>query len=263
MLTVLSPAKSLDFESQMPANVGKLATQPQFIPQAKQLNKILRKLDVPQLAQLMSISDKLATLNVARNAEWSETFTLDNAKPAILAFDGDVYDGFSAHNLSVAELKQAQARIRILSGLYGILRPLDLLQAYRLEMGTHLQNPKGKDLYAFWGTTLAKQLHAELSTQKHPVLINLASEEYFKALPLAALDVPVVTPVFKDQKGSTYKIISFFAKRARGVMARYIVQHQIDTADALKNFNEDGYYFVEEVTAKNGVHQLIFHRDAA
>ena len=262
MLTVLSPAKSLDFESATPANVAKLATQLQFIAQAKQLNKLLRKLDVPQLAQLMSISDKLATLNVARNAEWSETFTLDNAKPAILAFNGDVYDGFDAKSMSVADLKQAQARVRILSGLYGILRPLDLLQAYRLEMGTALANPKGKDLYAFWGEQLVKQLNAELATHKHKVLINLASEEYFKAIPLQALDVPVLAPVFKDQKSGSYKIISFFAKRARGTMARYIVQNRIDTAEGLKTFSEDGYYFVDEQTAKNGVHQLIFHRDA-
>ena len=262
MLTVLSPAKSLDFETATPANIGKLATQPQFIKQAKQLNQILRKLDVPQLAQLMSISDKLATLNVARNAEWSPNFTLDNAKPAILAFNGDVYDGFDAQTMSVAELKQAQARIRILSGLYGILHPLDLLQAYRLEMGTALANPKGKDLYAFWGELLVKQLNAELATHKHKVLVNLASEEYFKALPLKALDVPVVAPVFKDQKSGNYKIISFFAKRARGTMARFIVRNRIDTADGLKQFNEDGYYFVDEQTAKNGVHQLIFHRDA-
>ena len=262
MLTVLSPAKSLDFETETPANVAKLATQPQWVAQAQQLNQLLRQLDVPQLAQLMTISDKLATLNVARNAEWSETFTLDNAKPAILAFDGDVYDGFAAKSMTVAELKQAQARIRILSGLYGILRPLDLLQAYRLEMGTALTNPKGKDLYAFWGEQLADQINAELATHKHKVLINLASDEYFKALPLKALDAPVVAPVFKDQKSGAYKIISFFAKRARGTMARYIVQNQVDTADALKQFNEDGYYFVEEATAKNGVHQLIFHRDA-
>ena len=262
MLTVLSPAKSLDFETATPANVAKLATQPQFVAQAKQLNKLLRKLDVPQLAQLMSISDKLATLNVARNAEWSETFTLDNAKPAILAFDGDVYDGFDAKSMSLADLKQAQARVRILSGLYGILRPLDLLQAYRLEMGISLPNPKGKDLYAFWGERLVDQLNAELATHKHKVLINLASEEYFKAIPLKALDVPVVAPVFKDKKSGSYKIISFFAKRARGTMARFVVQIQIDTADGLKTFSEDGYYFVDEQTAKNGVHQLIFHRDA-
>lgn len=262
MLTVLSPAKSLDFERPTPAAVAPLATQPQFIAQAKQLNQQLRTLDVPQLAKLMSISDKLAMLNVARNAEWSETFTLDNAKPAILAFDGDVYDGFGAKDMSVAELKQAQVRIRILSGLYGILRPLDLLQAYRLEMGTALKNAQGKDLYAFWGEQLVTHIQAELATHAHQVLVNLASDEYFKALPLKALNVPVVAPVFKDQKSGTYKIISFFAKRARGTMARYIVHNQIDSADALKQFNQDGYYFVEETTAKNGVHQLIFHRDA-
>lgn len=261
MLTVLSPAKSLDFATTTPAAVGKMATQPQFVAQAKQLNRLLRQLDVPQLANLMSISDKLALLNVARNHEWSPEFTLDNSKPAILAFDGDVYDGFDAKTLTTAELKQAQTRIRILSGLYGILRPLDLMQAYRLEMGSKLTNNKGTDLYAFWGNTLAKNIHAELSEHKHKTLINLASNEYFKALPLAALGVPVVAPVFKDLSKGNYKIISFFAKRARGTMARFIVQHKTDTPEGLKQFAEDGYYFVGEASAKNGVHQLIFHRD--
>lgn len=261
MLTVLSPAKSLNFETPTPASVAKLATQPQFIAQAKPLNRLLRALDVPQLANLMSISDKLATLNVARNHEWSPEFTVDNSKPAILAFDGDVYDGFDASSLTVAELKQAQARIRILSGLYGVIRPLDLLQAYRLEMGTKLTNSKGADLYAYWGQTLAKHLRAELSEHAHKVLINLASDEYFKVLPLKTLEVPVVAPVFKDLSKGNYKIISFFAKRARGTMARFIVQHKINTPEGLKQFAEDGYYFVGEATAKNGVHQLIFHRD--
>ena len=257
MLTVLSPAKSLDFESATPANVAKLATQPQFIAQAKQLNKLLRKLDVPQLAQLMSISDKLATLNVARNAEWSETFTLDNAKPAILAFNGDVYEGFDAKSMSVSDLKQAQARVRILSGLYGILRPLDLLQAYRLEMGTALNNPKGKDLYAFWGEQLVKQLNAELATHKHKVLINLASEEYFKAIPLKALDVPVVAPVFKDKKSGSYKIISFHAKRARGLMARYAITERIHSPHGLTQFNSEGYAYAPQVSSRE---RLVFRR---
>ena len=261
MLTVRSPAKSLDFETPVPANIAKLATVPQFVAQAAQLNQMLRTLDVPKLAQLMSISDKLAVLNVARNNQWSEKFTIDNAKPSILAFDGDVYDGFAAKAMTVAQLKQAQARIRILSGLYGILRPLDLLQAYRLEMGTALSNPKGKDLYAFWGTQLAEQINHELTSHKTPVLINLASDEYFKSLPLKALEAPVVAPVFKYQKGVQYKLISFFAKRARGMMARFIVENQIDSVDALKAFNAAGYYFVDEQVAKNGVHQLKFHRD--
>jgi hypothetical protein len=261
MLTVLSPAKSLNFETPTPSNVAKWVTQPQFVAQAQQLNRLLRKLDVPQLAQLMSISDKLASLNVARNHEWSPEFSLDNSKPAILAFDGDVYDGFDAQSLTIAELKQAQSRIRILSGLYGVIRPLDLLQAYRLEMGTKLANAKGGDLYAFWGHTLAKHIHAELNEHTHKVLIHLASDEYFKAVPLSALGMPVVAPVFKDLSKGNYKIISFFAKRARGAMARFIVQHKIDTPEGLKQFAEDGYYFVGEATTKNGVHQLIFHRD--
>ncbi len=261
MLTVLSPAKSLDFETPTPNNIAKLAIQPLFIEQSAALNQLLRPMDVPKLATLMSISDKLAALNVARNLAWSRTFDLNNAKPAVLAFDGDVYDGLSAKTLSLSELKQVNARVRILSGLYGVLRPFDLLQAYRLEMGTALHNPKGKDLYAYWGAQLAEYLRAELEGHKHVALVNLASEEYFKAVPLKALGVPVIVPVFKDAKNGAYKIISFFAKRARGTMARFIVQHKIDSPTGLKSFAEDGYYFVQEIAAKNGVTQLVFHRD--
>lgn len=261
MLTVLSPAKSLDFDTPTSDEVLALATQPRFIPDAKKLNALLRKLDVPQLAQLMHISDKLAALNVARSQEWSPIFTPQNSKPAILAFDGDVYDGFAAATLNVDELEQAQLRIRILSGLYGVLRPLDLMQAYRLEMGTALANPKGKDLYAFWGKRIAAHLKRELTEHGQRVLINLASEEYFKAVDLAALGSSVVSPVFKDAGKGGYKIISFFAKRARGAMARFIVQQQIDNPDELRDFNQDGYYFVGEASAKNGARQLIFHRD--
>ncbi|TDR32961.1 peroxide stress protein YaaA [Hydromonas duriensis] len=260
MLIVLSPAKSLDFET--PPHVH-TATQPQFVRQSSELMDVLRTYDVPALAQLMHLSDKLAALNVARNIEWQPTFDEATAKQAILAFNGDVYEGFAAAHLSEAQLLEAQKTIRILSGLYGLLRPLDLMRAYRLEMGTALANKKGANLYAFWGETLAQHLNAELSEQPlaSRYLINLASDEYFKAVPLTSLNAPVIQPVFQDRKNGQYKIISFFAKRARGVMARWAVTHQVQSPDDLKSFSEEGYRFESEKTAKNGVTQLLFVRD--
>ena len=258
MLLVLSPAKSLDFET--PPHI-KTSTQLQFIPQSSALMKLLREYDVPQLSQLMHISDKLAALNVARNSEWRAKFDETNAKQAILAFDGDVYAGFDATSLSARELNHAQKVVRTLSGLYGILRPLDLMRPYRLEMGTQLANKKGKDLYAFWGDALARHLNDELDAHKSKFLINLASDEYFKAVPVKSFKHPIVQPIFQDHKNGTYKIISFFAKRARGVMARYIVQNKIDQPELLKGFTEDDYRFSSEKVAKNGVTQLVFVRD--
>lgn len=261
MITVLSPAKSLDFDSPTPDEVLSLATMPRFIAESSQLMDVLRAFDAPSLGALMSISDKLACLNVARNAQWSTEFTADNAKPAILAFDGDVYDGLNASNFGMDDLAFAQQHVRVLSGLYGVLRPLDWMQPYRLEMGTALSNPKGAHLYAYWGATLARSLGEELRDHGHALLINLASQEYFKAVQIAALGLPVIEPVFRDQKNGVYKVISFFAKRARGTMARYIVDQRIDQPDALKGFDWDGYYFVGTQPAKNGVEQWLFHRD--
>lgn len=257
MLIVLSPAKSLDFDT--PATT-KTATQPQFVAQSNELMTILRELDVPALAQLMHLSDKLAALNVARNLEWQPTFEPHIAKQAILAFNGDVYEGFDAVTLSSKALNTAQEKIRILSGLYGLLRPLDLMHAYRLEMGTALKNNNGANLYAFWGTQLAMHLNDELAAHKSKILVNLASDEYFKAIPLKAFNHPVIQPVFQDEKNGQFKIISFYAKRARGVMARWLVQNKIDTANQIREFNEEGYRFSAEKTSK-GMTQLVFIRD--
>jgi len=259
MLVVLSPAKSLNFET--PFHV-KQPTQPLFVKQASVLMKLLRQYDVPALSQLMHISDKLAHLNVARNLEWQPVFDEATAKPAILAFDGDVYLGFDAKTLSARELERAQKMVRTLSGLYGILRPLDLMRAYRLEMGTALANPQGKDLYAFWGDSLANHLNHELDEHKVPALVNLASDEYFKAVPVKSLRHPVIQPVFHEGKNGSYKVVSFFAKRARGVMARFIVQHKIEKPELLKGFTENGYRFLTEKNGKNGIKQWIFVRES-
>lgn len=253
MLLVLSPAKSLDFITPAP---HASATQPLFAKPAFELIKILRQYDVPKLVQLMHISDKLAALNVARNHDWKSKFEIGTAKQAIFAFNGDVYEGFDAASLTADELNHAQNVVRSLSGLYGILRPFDLMHPYRLEMGTRLDNAKGKDLYAFWGERLAKHLNAELKTHESQFLINLASEEYFKAVPIKALKYPVIQPVFYDGA----KVVSFYAKRARGLMARYIVQNKIEQPELLKNFTVGGYQFEGEQIVKNRL-QWVFARD--
>ncbi|MGL4767770.1 MAG: peroxide stress protein YaaA [Formosimonas sp.] len=252
MLLVLSPAKSMDFT--MPAPLQQ-SSQPMFVESASELIELLRAFDVPQLAQLMHISDKLAALNVARNLAWLPVFESGQAKPAIFAFKGDVYEGFDAASLTEADVLYAQGVLRSLSGLYGILRPLDLMHAYRLEMGTALANAKGRDLYAFWGTRLAEHLNAELAAHAQPYLINLASEEYFKAVPLKALRHPVIQPVFLDGG----KVVSFYAKRARGMMARFAVQHKIEQPELLKNFTAGGYQFCGERVVKNRL-QWVFAR---
>jgi uncharacterized protein len=247
MLVVLSPAKSLDYET--PLAVSK-STQPRFIEQAAELVEILRPMSPAEMSGLMSISDKLGVLNSTRYAEWSTQFTAENSRPALLAFNGDVYDGFDAKTLGEKGLDFAQKHVRILSGLYGVLRPLDLMQPYRLEMGTRLPNRAGKDLYAFWKSTVAPALNSELPA-KNPVLVNLASDEYFKSVDLKTLKARVVHPVFQDEKNGQYKIISFFAKKARGLMARYIVDHRITDVEQLKNFTVDGYAFAAEPSTDN------------
>jgi len=243
MLIVLSPAKSLDYET--PARL-KTHTLPRFIERSAQLIERLRKLAPQDIGALMDISDKLAVLNATRYAEWSPAFTADNSKQAVLAFNGDVYEGFDAASLSDEDLAFAQKHVRILSGLYGLLRPLDRMQPYRLEMGTRLDNAAGKDLYTFWGDDITEMLNADMRALKHegaPVLVNLASEEYFKSVRPKVLAARVVTPVFEDWKGGRYKIISFHAKRARGSMARFAVTHRVTEAAKLKTFAEDGYAF--------------------
>lgn len=240
MLTLISPAKSLDFESALPALEPSL---PQFLPESEKLVKAARKLRAADISALMGISDKLAALNVARFRNFSTPFTPDNARPCLFAFNGDVYTGLQAPSLKKADLTYAQKHLRILSGLYGVLRPLDLIQPYRLEMGLPLAVGKAKTLYAFWGDRLTTALAAELATHKSPVLINLASQEYFRAVQSKGLPGPVITPVFKEIRGNKAQIISFFAKKARGVMARHIITQRIDRPEGLKDFVEDGYRF--------------------
>ena len=240
MLMVISPAKTLDYET--PPAIA-LHTQPDYLRQAKQLIARLKKLGPAQVSELMDLSDKLASLNVARYAEWQPLFSPENAKQAVLAFNGDVYDGLSASDFSAAEFTYAQAHLRILSGLYGVLKPLDLMQPYRLEMGTRLATAKARDLYGFWGGTVTKALNELLVQESEPVLVNLASEEYFKVVQPAKVKARIVTPVFEEWKSGQYKIISFFAKKARGMMVRYAVKQQIDDVEALKEFDAEGYAF--------------------
>lgn len=240
MILVLSPAKSLDYETPIAANKH---TLPDFIPRSAELVSVLREMSPAKIGSLMSISDTLAHLNVARFADWRKSFTETNARQAMLAFDGDVYDGLDARSLNQRQLDWAQKHLRILSGLYGLLRPLDLMQPYRLEMGTKLATRHGKDLYAFWGSEITQALNAALGDSRAKALVNLASEEYFKSVKPAELDAPVITPVFEDWKNGKYKIISFFAKRARGLMARYAIDHKITKPEGLKAFDSDGYAF--------------------
>ncbi len=240
MLIVISPAKTLDFET---APVTKTCTQPDFLDDSQVLIEQLKELSPPEVSRLMSISDKLGDLNFGRYLDWQQPFTKDNAKQAVLAFKGDVYTGLNAESFSSADFKFAQKHLRILSGLYGVLRPLDLMQPYRLEMGTKLANERGDNLYQFWGTQLTDELNKQLKKTKSDVLLNLASNEYFKAVQAKNITANVVAPAFKDYKNGKYKIISFFAKKARGLMAAYIIENKItDTADMLK-FDIDGYRY--------------------
>ncbi|MBF7052196.1 peroxide stress protein YaaA [Halomonas sp. KAO] len=240
MLSVISPAKKLDFET--PATTAR-HTQPQFLEQSQELIEILRDYSPQRLSELMGISDKLAALNAARYAEWHTPFTAQNAKPAVQAFQGDVYVGLEADTFTDDENAFAQRHLRILSGLYGLLRPLDLIQPYRLEMGTRLENPAGKDLYAFWKETLTAELDRAVAASGSPVLINLASNEYFKAIDTRRLEARVITPVFKDEKNGKLKIISFYAKKARGLMTAWMIRERLDDPEGLKEFDVAGYRF--------------------
>jgi len=243
MLLVLSPAKSLDLDTPTPTREH---TLPDFIDRAGQLIGVLRDLSPGQVGELMHISDALSVLNVGRYASWTADHT--EGHQAVMAFDGDVYGGLDARSLPPDAIAFAQRHLRILSGLYGLLRPLDLIHPYRLEMGTKLANPGGKDLYTFWGEAITRALNAQLAETGSTALVNLASEEYFKSVKPRLLDVPVVTPVFEDWKNGKYKIISFFAKRARGMMARYAIENGIIDPEALKDFDVDGYAFVPEAS---------------
>ena len=254
MLFLLSPAKSLDYETPL----GDIPhSQPQFKAQSQALIEVLRTQSPQQIASLMDLSDALSALNVARYAAWSPRSTLRNARPAVLAFNGDVYEGLQARTLPVADLEWAQQHVAILSGLYGVLRPLDLLQPYRLEMGIRLATPQGSNLYQFWGSSIAQHLNQRLRADTSPVVVNLASQEYFKAVDRKTLKAPVVECVFEDYKGGAYKVISFHAKRARGLMARYAIEHRITTPEGLKHFDSEGYAHAPEVS---GLDRLVFRR---
>jgi cytoplasmic iron level regulating protein YaaA (DUF328/UPF0246 family) len=238
MLIVLSPAKSLDLET---PSTTRLHTTPDFLDRSGELIGVLRDYSPGQIGELMRISDSLAMLNVARYATWS--CDPSEGRQAIMAFNGDVYAGIDARSLKPRQLDYLQANVRILSGLYGLLRPLDLIQPYRLEMGTRLPNPRGKDLYAFWGDTVTAALNQSIAASGAQALVNLASEEYFKSVKPKLLAAPVITPVFEDWKNGKYKIISFFAKRARGMMARYAAVKGLTDPEKLKAFKVDGYAF--------------------
>ena len=252
MKIVISPAKSLNFEKVVPTLSF---TEPKFLKQATTIQNILKKKKPKQLSELMDISEKLAELNWQRNQEWQTPFTKDNARQAIYAFDGDVYTGLDVYSLPSDKLSVLQDKLRILSGLYGLLKPLDLMQAYRLEMGTSIVIGKTKNLYEFWKKTITENLNEEL--QKEELFINLASNEYFSAIDVKLLKVPVITPEFRDYKDGKLKMISFFAKKARGLMVRYILDTNAETLEDLKGFNYEGYAFDANLSRGN---TLVFTR---
>jgi len=248
MLIVISPAKTLDFETKACTDSY---SQPVFLDDSQELIKVLRQLSKEELGNLMKISVKLADLNHARNRNWRLPFSPDNAKQAVLAFKGDVYTGLNTDNYTEEDFQFAQKHLRILSGLYGLLKPLDLIQAYRLEMGTKLLNAKGKNLYAFWDAKITNAINATLAQTESKVLINLASNEYFKVIQAKLLDARVITPVFKDFKNGQYKVISFLAKKARGYMSSYIIKNKITEVSDIKHFNEHGYHYNEDMSEDN------------
>lgn len=255
MLLLISPAKTLDFETPPPV---KVATQPDFLEDSQALINELRKLSPAQVSSLMGISDKLGVLNFDRFHHWQLPFDSRNAKQALLAFRGDVYTGMAAETFGKKDFTFAQKHLRILSGLYGLLRPLDLIQPYRLEMGTPFNNARGKNLYQFWGEKITAALNRELAVQKSQLVLNLASNEYFQAVNTRELKAEVITPVFKDRKNDRYKIISFFAKKARGMMSAYIIRRQINDIDAIKGFDSGGYRYSEAMSTPR---EWIFLRD--
>lgn len=241
MLFLISPAKTLDFDS---ASFTESVTQPQFLSDSSKLIEIMKTYSWEDLAKLMKVSEKIAKLNVSRYQDWQRPFDLQNAKQAVFAFKGDVYTGLSVETMDEPGLSYLQDNLRILSGLYGLLRPLDLMQAYRLEMGTKLQHAKCADLYQFWGAKITDTLNEQL--QAHDFVINLASNEYFKAVNEKQLSKPLITPVFKDEKNGKYKIISFYAKKARGLMVRFAADKQVKDVQDLKGFDYGGYAYNEE-----------------
>lgn len=240
MLIVLSPAKNLDYDTPTPT---KKHTKASLLDDAQTLATQMKTLSPQGVSSLMGISDKLGVLNYDRYQAWELPFNKDSARQAIFAFKGDVYIGLNAYEFDETDIAFAQSHLRILSGLYGLLKPLDWMQAYRLEMGTKLDNVRGKDLYAFWGDKVSKELNKALKKTEQPVLLNLASQEYFKSVDRSTLNAEVITPAFKDWKNGKYKIISFFAKKARGLMSAYIIKNKISDVEQIKGFDWEGYGF--------------------
>ena len=256
MLIVISPAKTLDYES-LPET--KKFTLPDYLEQSQQLIKYLREYSPQDISQLMNVSSKIADLNFDRYKSWRKKFTPDNAKQAILAFKGDVYSGLDASSFSASDFKFAQQHLRVLSGLYGLLRPLDLMQPYRLEMGARLATKQGKNLYDFWGEQITEGLNQQLKVIKSGYLINLASNEYFKSVKPKLLNADIITPEFKDYKNGSYKMLGIYAKKARGSMSRFIIQNSLNQPDDIKEFNHDGYKFNKKLSKDN---KWVFTRKA-
>ena len=247
MLILISPAKTLDYQSPLATT---RFTLPELLDHSQQLIHEARKLSAPQIGKLMGISDKLADLNATRFHDWQPDFTPDNARQALLAFKGDVYTGLQAETFSEADFDFAQQHLRMLSGLYGVLRPLDLMQPYRLEMGIRLGNARGKDLYQFWGDIITDKLNEALRDQGDNVVVNLASDEYYKSVRPKQLAAHIVKPVFLDEKNGTFKVISFHAKKARGLMSRYIIENRLTTPEQLNDFDSGGYFFDEAASSE-------------
>lgn len=255
MLVLLSPAKTLDYQSILPTDVH---TLPRLLESSQQLIDLSRQLSASEIANLMSVSGKIAQLNVERFRDWQIDFDFSNSRQAIFAFKGDVYTGLDAYQFSDSDLNFAQQHLRMLSGLYGVLRPLDLMMPYRLEMGTKLQNIHGRNLYQFWGHQITDMINQDLAEQHSDLLINLASDEYYKAVKESKVQAKIIKPVFLDQKNGQYKVISFYAKKARGLMARFIIENRVQSIEGLKSFNLEGYYL--DTVNSNDI-ELVFKRE--
>ncbi|OTG72327.1 hypothetical protein B9T26_10360 [Acinetobacter sp. ANC 4169] len=255
MLALISPAKTLDYESALPTDIH---TLPRLLEHSQELIDVSRHLSATDIANLMSVSEKIAKLNVERFNDWQPEFNFSNARQALFAFKGDVYTGLDAYALGEQDIAYAQQHLRMLSGLYGLLRPLDLMMPYRLEMGTKLKNPRGHNLYEFWGENITQLINADLEQANSELLVNIASDEYYKSVKPGKIKAQIIKPVFLDQKNGKYKVISFYAKKARGLMARYIVENRLNQAEDLKSFNLDGYYYDAESSLKG---ELVFKRD--
>ena len=255
MLALISPAKTLDYTTALPTDTH---TQPRLLEQSQQLIDVCRKLSATEIASLMTVSEKIANLNVERFRDWNAEFDFSNARQALFAFKGDVYTGLDAYHLKDQDIDFAQQHLRMLSGLYGLLRPLDLMMPYRLEMGTKLKNSRGNNLYEFWGSIITDQINQDLAEIDAKLLVNLASDEYYKSVNEKKIRAEIIKPVFLDQKNGKYKVISFYAKKARGLMARYLIENKLSQVEQLKAFDSEGYYFDAENSSDK---ELVFKRD--